>query len=124
MGLKTEQGFAANQLHLLFMPIMTCYGLAFLLVLWNRFDVQMPLARLAFITLLFLICSFPMINTVLLSGRKPKIQWPPYVPPYIALLNKWMSPEEITASDMPWAVAWYADRRSVWLPDTIKISPT
>ncbi|MEY2536943.1 MAG: hypothetical protein QOG67_683 [Verrucomicrobiota bacterium] len=119
-GLKTEQGFAANQLHLLFMPIMTCYGLAFLLVLWNRFDVQLPLARLGFITLLFLLCSFPMINNVLLSGRKPKIQWPPYVPPYIALLNKWMSPEEITASDMPWAVAWYADRRSIWLPDTIK----
>ena len=22
-----------------------------------------------------------------------------------------MKPEEITASDMPWAVAWYADRR-------------
>ncbi|MEY2485053.1 MAG: hypothetical protein QOH39_701 [Verrucomicrobiota bacterium] len=119
-GLKMEQGFAANQLHLLFIPIMTCYGLAFLLVLWNRFDVQLPLARLGFITLLFLLCSFPMINNVLLSGRKPKIQWPPYVPPYIALLNKWMSPEEITASDMPWAVAWYADRRSIWLPDTIK----
>ena len=31
-----------------------------------------------------------------------------------------MAPNEIVASDMPWAVAWYADRRSVWLPDTVE----
>ncbi len=30
-----------------------------------------------------------------------------------------MKPGEITASDMPWAVAWYADRQSVWLPESI-----
>jgi hypothetical protein len=31
-----------------------------------------------------------------------------------------MKPNEIIASDMPWAIAWYADRRSVWLPETIQ----
>ncbi len=31
-GISAEQGVAANQLHLLFVPIMTCYGLAYLLV--------------------------------------------------------------------------------------------
>jgi hypothetical protein len=40
--------------------------------------------------------------------------------PYIAVLNTWMSPAEITASDMPWAVAWYADRPSLWIPVSIK----
>ena len=25
-------------------------------------------------------------------------------------------PSEIVASDMPWAMAWYADRKSLWLP--------
>ena len=30
-----------------------------------------------------------------------------------------MKPDEIIATVMPWAVAWYADRRAVWLPDTI-----
>jgi len=69
---------------------------------------------------LFFLCAFPMINTVFLSRRKPSIQWPPYVPPYIAVLNAWMRPEEVIASDMPWAIAWYADRRSVWVPDTVK----
>ena len=29
-------------------------------------------------------------------------------------------PKEIIASDMPWAVAWYADRKSLWLPISVK----
>lgn len=119
-GVKDEQGFAANQLHLIFVPIMVCYGFAFLLVLWNRLEVTFPFSRAAFITGLFLICTFPMLNTMVLSGRKPLIMWPPYVPPYIAVLRSWMQPQEITASDMPWAIAWYADRKAVWLPDTVK----
>jgi 4-amino-4-deoxy-L-arabinose transferase-like glycosyltransferase len=119
-GIKEEQGFAANQLHLIFIPIMICYGFAFLHVQWNRLEIQFPFARGAFVALLFLLCSFPMLNTMVLSGRKPLIMWPPYLPPLIGFLNNWMEPNEITASDMPWAVAWYADRRSVWLPDTTK----
>jgi 4-amino-4-deoxy-L-arabinose transferase-like glycosyltransferase len=120
-GLNEEQGFAANQLHLLFVPVMTCYGLAFLLVLWRRLEIQLRVARIGFITLLFVLCALPFIFR--LPGLKPTegaIRWPPYVPPYIAVLNDWMKPNEITASDMPWAVAWYADRRALLLPETIK----
>ena len=122
-GLSEEQGVAANQLHLLFIPLMTCYGLAWLLVQWNRLGLQLQLARVLFIGVLFLFCSFPMMTTLsgMLLGRpRASLRWPPYVPPYIAVLNDWMAPSEVTASDMPWAVAWYADRRSILLPDTIK----
>ena len=42
------------------------------------------------------------------------------MPPYIAVIGEWMGPDEITASDMPWAIAWYADRKAVWLPETIR----
>src|SRR5437870_419924 len=65
-GLSEEQGFAANQLHLIFMPLITCYGLAYLLVQWNRLGIDIRLARIGFIVLLFLLCAFPMINTLLL----------------------------------------------------------
>lgn len=119
-GIREEQGVAANQLHLLFIPIMTCYGLAYLLVQWNRLEINFRIARIAFLTLLFIVCSLPMLFTVLLPSTKPGVRWPPYVPPYIAVLNQWMQPEEITASDMPWAIAWYAGRRAMWLPDTQK----
>jgi hypothetical protein len=32
-----------------------------------------------------------------------------------------MKPDEVIATDMPWAVAWYADRRALWLPDSLSV---
>lgn len=119
-GISEEQGVAANQLHLLFVPIMTCFGLAFLLVQWNRLDIENRLARVGFLALLFVLCGWPMVFNLLLAGAQASVRWPPYVPPYIAVINDWMKPDEITATDMPWAVAWYADRRAVWLPETTR----
>jgi len=121
-GINDEQGVAANQLHLIFIPLMTCYGLAYLLVQWNRLAMSFPFARAAFLTFLYVICALPMIfATPWLSPPKPLVRWPPYMPGLIGILNDWMLPEEIIATDMPWAVAWYADRRSLWLPDTIRV---
>ena len=120
-GINEELGVAANQLHLIFIPLMTCYGLAYLLVQWNRLSIDIPVARVGFIALLYLLCALPMIfGTPWLAPPKSLVRWPPYVPSAISILNDWMKPEEVTASDMPWAIAWYADRRSLWLPDTPK----
>ena len=121
-GITEEQGVAANQLHLIFVPLMTCYGLAYLLVQWNRLSLNLPFARVGFITLLYLLCALPMIfASPRLSPPKPFVRWPPYMPPLISVLNDWMKPDEVTASDMPWAIAWYANRRALWLPDTLSI---
>jgi hypothetical protein len=121
-GITEEQGVAANQLHLIFVPLMTCYGLAYLLVQWNRLGLEIPFARAGFITFLYLLCAVPMLFSMpWLSPAKARVYWPPYMPPLIGVLNDWMNPDEITASDMPWAVAWYADRRSVWLPETLRV---
>jgi hypothetical protein len=121
-GISDEQGVAANQLHLIFVPLMTCYGLAYLLVQWNRLALEIPFARVGFIALLYLLCALPMIfATPWLSPPKPFVRWPPYIPPLIGVINDWMKPDEVTATDMPWAVAWYADRRSLWLPDTQRV---
>ena len=121
-GINEEEGLAANQLHLIFVPLMTCYGLAYLLVQWNRLEIHLRLARIGFITLLFLLCGAPMLFTMpLFKPATPQIHWPPYVPPYIAVLNDWMNPGEVTASDMPWAVAWYADRQAMYMPETVKM---
>ncbi len=122
-GINEEQGVSANQLHLLFIPLMTCYGLAWLLVQWSRLGLQVRLLRIAFVVLLFVLCCFPMLNSLyamVLGPPRVSFHWPPYVPPYIGALNSWMKPDEITASDMPWAIAWYADRRSILVPITVK----
>lgn len=119
-GLREEQGVAANQLHLVFMPLMTCYGLAFLFVLLNRLELRHHIVRRAFIGFLLLLCGLPTVFSLLFARPVWAIRWPPYLPAYISNLSEWMTPEEIIASDMPWAVAWYADRRSVWVPLTVK----
>src|SRR5260370_40832072 len=100
------QGGAADQRHLLFVRLMACYGLAYLLVQWNRLALEIPSAPVGFIALLYLLCALPMIfATPWLSPPKPFVRWPPSMPPLIGVLNYWMKPDEVTATDMPWAVA-------------------
>jgi len=110
---------SGNQLHAVFLPIFIIYGLAFVLVLWNRLEISFKPLRIAFLTLIFFISGTPMLLT-LLAGQTARIQWPPYVPPFIAILQNWFQKEEILCSDMPWALAWYADRKCLLLPETVK----
>lgn len=115
-GSKTTD---ALQLHAVFIPLMVFYGLAFLLVLWNRLGFQHSLLRIAFNTLIVFVAAIPMLLT-LFSGTGRMINWPPYVPPYISAFGKMFEPREALCSDMPWAVAWYADRKCLLLPDSPK----
>ncbi|MFZ9920249.1 MAG: glycosyltransferase family 39 protein [Terrimicrobiaceae bacterium] len=109
----------SNQLHILFLPVFVFYGLAFLMELWNRLEIPSPAIRRAFPLFLILLSAMPLISR-LVSKPIAAIQWPPYVPPFIAILGEWYGEKEIIASDMPWAVAWYANRHSLLLPQTIK----
>jgi hypothetical protein len=47
--------------------------------------------------------------------------WPPYYAQGLNLgLKKWTTDKQLVVTDQPWAVAWYADRTSIWLPPTKK----
>jgi len=110
---------SSNQLHVLFIPIFVFYGLAFLMVLWSRWEMSYPILRIIFISTVVFLSAIPLLAT-LTGGRGAAINWPPYVPPFIGILADWFEEDEIIASDMPWAVAWYAQRKSLLLPDTVK----
>ncbi|MEI6321783.1 MAG: hypothetical protein WCP60_01610 [bacterium] len=110
---------SGNQLHILFLPVFVIYGAAFMLVLWQRLNITLPAFKVLFLSLIFLISGAPMMLT-LLAGQQARIQWPPYVPPVIALLGNWFKSQEVLVSDMPWAVAWYANRKCLLLPETVK----
>jgi len=128
-GMKEEHGLAANQFHLLFVPLFICYGMAYVLVQWDRrigLGFILPqwgqrsgvhnTLRLALIVTIFVISAVPVLSRMFLDKNHARVEWPPYVPPYIGILRQWFTPDEIIASDMPWAIAWYADRRSLWVP--------
>ena len=119
-----------NQLHLLFAPIMTAYGLAFISILWTRLEVVVsnPFLRNVHLFVVVGICALPLLlalpNRISRGldrrdhGGVP--HWPPYFAPALhgteSGLKGWVKEDQIVVSDQPWAVAWYADRMSIWLP--------
>jgi hypothetical protein len=112
---------SANDLHILFVPLFACFGFAFVLVMWTRLEINIRLVRFAFMAMIYVVSALPFIQVVIDLHKQPtgRVQWPPYVPPYIAIISNWTNEREIIASDMPWGVAWYADRKSLWLPKTV-----
>jgi hypothetical protein len=127
----TADGTHPNQIHILFAPLMTAYGLALVSILWNRLEiiVTVPLLRDAhhFIIILLsvaplLLGSFNMARFGLVRGEKGLPHWPPYYP---AGLNIYFDQQnvvledQILVTDQPWAVAWYSDRVAIWLPKKV-----
>ncbi len=113
-----KPGYAAGQLQVLLTPIMTAYGLAFLLLVWNRLDLKQPLLRFAFIGLLYAAVSLPLVLGMMSTPKR--LNWPPYLPPLVERFQDWVEPGEAMASDIPWATAWYARRTSLLVPATIE----
>ncbi len=116
-----------NQIHLLFAPVMTAYGLAFISILWSKLPivVSAPMMRNVHFIVVVIICALPLILSLPMKvrigmDRKDRggiPHWPPYYAPALNLgLSKWLTDKQICFSDQPWAVAWYADRTSIWLP--------
>ncbi len=71
---------------------------------------------MSLLSLIYAVSGFPLLHG--LFERQGSFNWPPYIPPVISVFNFWTDDREIVMSDMPWAVAWYADRRCLWLPGT------
>jgi hypothetical protein len=44
------------------------------------------------------------------------LPYPPYRADAVVRLGKGFTEQELLCSDIPWAVAWYADRSAVWAP--------
>ena len=104
---------------------MAAYGLAFLTVVWNRIGLETnhPLVTQGHLVIVAVISAIPLILPMpknlkdsISADKMQRAVWPPYYPPSIAYRNRWTSEQEVILSDMPWAVAWYADRAAVWLP--------
>ena len=121
-----------NQIHLLFAPIMVAYGLAFVSILWGRLDfvASTPMLRNVHHMAIICICSLPLVLSLpqkvrvgmTLRDRGGIPHWPPYYAPALNSkttgLKGWVAENQVVFSDQPWAVAWYADRVSIWLPPT------
>jgi hypothetical protein len=126
-----------NQLHVLFIPLMTAYGLAFISVLWSRLGItsNVPLVTNGHLVIAVVFSVVPTI-----FGLIPQIGRSLHYKDYntqgnqIAALREFVpdfkleeghpnyDPDEerryteVVVADSPWQVAWYADRPCLWLP--------
>jgi hypothetical protein len=69
--------------------------------------------RAAAITSLVVVVAYPAVNTVATHRQGPSDQMVEFLN---SDLPKVVGSETAIASDVPWKVAWYSDRTSVWLP--------
>ncbi|MGJ8673284.1 hypothetical protein [Rubritalea sp.] len=119
-GLRSN-AIDANQLHILFAPLMMAYAVAMMSIIWSRCELsQQPglLGNLHFV-IIILVTAAPMILTVK-NLDNSAIRNSSVAGVHAFSLNKILaensSETDIIVSDQPWAVAWYADRHAIWTP--------
>ncbi len=104
-----------ENLLVLLTPGVFLLGAAFYAWLLDRFDLPFPEFRHVLSTLVAIGAAAPLLAGFL-PPRSIPIVYPPYYPPYLQEASQFLKPNELLMSDMPWATAWYGDRRSVWTP--------
>ncbi len=114
----------ANNLYPLFIPLTTAYGLALVLIMWSRVQVagrelaSVRQVNITFHVIIIFLNSLPLLNVYSDPPKLPLV-WPPYFTPAFSEISEWYAKDDIISTDMPWAIAWYSDRKSLWLPLTI-----
>jgi 4-amino-4-deoxy-L-arabinose transferase-like glycosyltransferase len=104
----------SENLLILLVPALVIYGVAFFLMLLDNIQWSIPAFRKAAIVGFIILAALPLIFT--LAPPSPvAVAYPPYYPPHIQKVGSWMKTDELMMSDVPWAVAWYGNRQSVWL---------
>jgi hypothetical protein len=115
------------QTAILFAPLFTAFGIALLFNTLSRLKLDnrtFAVARGLSIFLMVLISAGPFLfnlpkdiyQGVWLSDRG-RPNFPPYYPPALNIkLANLTTAEDIVVTDQPWAVAWYADRKALWMP--------
>lgn len=97
-----------------FEPLIIVYGVAFFYVLFERLQFRTRLVRTAFVGAFAVFNCLPFVFTMLPPATT--LPYPPYRADAVTRLGKGFTEQELLCSDIPWAVAWYADRSAVWCP--------
>ncbi len=130
-GINTP--LSPSQLMPLFAPLFAAYGISLTFNLLSRMKLAWNFNSARSVTIAGILLASSgtfMLNIpqeihrgIWLSGLA-RPHYPPYYPAAlnaqeagkeVSLVDK-SNAEDVIVSDQPWAVAWYADRKSLWLP--------
>jgi hypothetical protein len=104
----------SENLLVLLAPIVLVYGSSLFFLLLEQIELPFTQLRYGAIGLLAFLVSLPLI-LVFLPPRGWPIAFPPYWPPVLQAIANWTKDDELTMSDVPWALAWYGKRQCAWL---------
>ena len=103
----------SENLLVLLAPLVFIYGAGMYSLLLDQVPLPFPQLRHLVTGVFLLFTCAPLVFT-LLPPREYSLAYPPYYPPWIQQFGRWMEEKELVMSDMPWAMAWYGRRQSVW----------
>lgn len=118
-----------DQLHIIFAPFFAAYGTALVFNFLARLQLGAGFAAARGLTVFFMLLlssgafMFHLpeeLGFSILTSARGIPQYPPYYPPALnGKLYDMSNAEDVIITDQPWAVAWYADRKALWLPRSI-----
>jgi hypothetical protein len=103
----------SENLLVLLAPLVFIYGVGMYSLLLDQVNLPFPQLRHVVTGVVVVLASSPLIFTFLPPREFPLV-FPPYSPPWVQRFGRWMEEKELVMSDMPWAMAWYGRRQSVW----------
>ncbi len=123
-----SEDVSSSQLYVLLTPFFVAYGLSLVFMAISRLQLQhhFEMARNFSVFVLLLISSGGFLANlpteiyqgIMHSGRP---HFPPYYPSTLnTSFHDITNDKDIILSDQPWAVAWYANRKSMWTPLKVK----
>ena len=104
----------SENLLVLLLPLVFMFGVGLFYLMLDQMNFPFPLVRSLVVGGFGFLMLLPMLFTFL-PPRPIPIMFPPYHPPSIQLVSRWMKQSELMMSDIPWAVAWYGQRQCIWL---------
>lgn len=103
-----------ENLLVLLVPVVLVYGVSLFYVLLEQIALPLPQLRYAVVGVFGIVMCLPMFFALFFPKGSP-VSYPPYHPQIIQQTANLMKENELMMSDIPWAVAWYGNRQSVWL---------
>lgn len=104
----------SENLVVLVVPLVFMYGVALFFLLLDYLALPFRTARPVFMAGFCLIVSLPLVQSLLPPHPSPVV-YPPYDPALIQRVGGWFNEKELLMSDMPWAMAWYGRRQTLWM---------
>jgi hypothetical protein len=94
-------------------PLVFIFGISLLFNLLDQFTAVA--VRYGILAMFFVAACAPLALTFAAPRNSP-LAYPPYYPPSLQSKAAYVPDDGWMVSDMPWAIAWYGDRKAAWLP--------